>query len=78
LRKKIYLKIPEQFRMNEWHDFFIACAGASAALMGLIFVGVSINLTRILSFPTLPGRALISMMPGFCWWRLIAEHRTGG
>jgi hypothetical protein len=48
--------------MNEWHDFFIATAGASAALTGLIFVGVSINLTRILSIPTLPGRASISMI----------------
>jgi hypothetical protein len=48
--------------MKDWHDFFIATAGASAALTGLIFVGVSINLSRILAIPTLPGRALISMM----------------
>ena len=48
--------------MNEWHDFFVATAGASAALTGLIFVGVSINLSRILSTPTLPGRASISMI----------------
>jgi hypothetical protein len=48
--------------MNEWHDFFVATAGASAALTGLIFVGVSINLNRILSTPTLPGRASISMI----------------
>jgi hypothetical protein len=48
--------------MNEWHDLFVATAGASAALTGLIFVGVSINLTRILSFPNLPSRALISLI----------------
>jgi hypothetical protein len=48
--------------MNEWHDFFVATAGASAALTGLIFVGVSINLSRILSTPTLPDRASISMI----------------
>jgi hypothetical protein len=48
--------------MNEWHDFFIATAGASAALTGLIFVGVSINLSRILEVPKLPSRAFISLM----------------
>jgi hypothetical protein len=40
-----------------WENFFVAEAGASAALSGLVFVAVSINLTRILSFPHLPGRA---------------------
>ena len=46
--------------MNEWHDLFVATTGASAALTGLIFVGVSINLARILSIPKLQGRALLS------------------
>ena len=30
-----------------WHDFFLAASGASAALLGLLFVGVSINLATI-------------------------------
>jgi modulator of FtsH protease len=41
-----------------WNEFFVAIAGAAAALAGLIFVGVSINLTRILAFARLPDRAL--------------------
>jgi len=45
--------------MEEWHDFFLAQAGAAGVLTGLVFVGVSINLEKILSDPRsgLPGRA---------------------
>ncbi len=48
--------------MGEWSNFFAGTAGAAATLTGLIFVGVSINLTKILSIPKLPGRALISLI----------------
>jgi modulator of FtsH protease len=40
-----------------WHDFFIGTIGAAAALTGLLFVAVSINLEQILKYPQLPGRA---------------------
>ncbi|MGY1603299.1 hypothetical protein [Geodermatophilus sp. SYSU D00815] len=40
-----------------WHDLGVAVAGACAALTGLLFVAVSLNLARILEFRTLPGRA---------------------
>lgn len=43
--------------MEAWRDFFAAEVGASAALVGLVIVAISINLGRILSFPALPGRA---------------------
>ena len=48
--------------MQEWNDLYVAVAGAAAALTGLIFVGVSISLTKILSYPTLPNRALVSLI----------------
>jgi hypothetical protein len=44
--------------MQEWGNFFMAEAGASAALAGLVFVGISINLAKIMSYPHLPQRAL--------------------
>lgn len=45
------------YEAGDWHDLGVATAGAAAALTGLLFVAVSINLRRILQFPLLPGRA---------------------
>jgi hypothetical protein len=41
-----------------WSDFFVAEAGASAGLAGLVFVAVSINLKQILEYPHLPARVM--------------------
>jgi len=41
----------------QWHEFFMGTIGASAALTGLLFVAISINLEQILKYPQLPGRA---------------------
>jgi hypothetical protein len=45
--------------MQDWHDFFLAQAGAAGVLTGLVFVGVSINLDKIVADPSsgLAGRA---------------------
>jgi hypothetical protein len=50
--------------MSDWHDFFVAQVGASGVLTGLVFVGVSINLEKIMSTPAygLPGRALEALI----------------
>lgn len=48
--------------MTIWDGFFMAQVGASAALAGLIFVGLSINLTRILALPRIPERGLQTIL----------------
>jgi hypothetical protein len=48
--------------MQGWNEFFIAAGGAAGALTGLMFVGVSVNLAKILSIANLPNRALLSLI----------------
>src|SRR5271154_5057176 len=48
--------------MQGWHDFFVGEAGASAALAGLLFVAISINLARILEYRHLPSRAVETLL----------------
>ncbi len=64
--------------MAGWETFFAALVSASATLAGLLFVGVSLNLTKILSNTGLPNRgqagfflflgtlviALLMLLPG--------------
>lgn len=40
-----------------WKDFFVASAGASAGLAGLIIVAMSVNIETIVKVPSLPSRA---------------------
>jgi modulator of FtsH protease len=47
--------------LADWEAFFTAQVGASATLAGLLFVGVSLNLTKVLAAPFLPLRALYAL-----------------
>jgi hypothetical protein len=35
----------EVYQPEQWHDFFVMVGGAAAALAGLVFVALSLNLT---------------------------------
>jgi hypothetical protein len=47
--------------MEQWSDFFVATAGAAAALAGLVIVAMSVNVAQIIKFPQLPPRALATI-----------------
>jgi hypothetical protein len=64
---------------TDWTEFFTASASASAALAGLVFVAVSINVERILQFKGLPERALASSCScAWCSSPLSASYRVRG
>ena len=50
------------YAAGRWADFGVGVAGASAALAGLVFVAVSINLSEILKYRNLPGRAGLTLI----------------
>jgi hypothetical protein len=49
------------FDLDAWIPFLAAEAGAAATLAGLLFVGVSLNLSKVLSQPFLPLRGLLAL-----------------
>ena len=52
--------------MSDWTNFFVVEAGAAAVLAGLVFVGVSIDLDKIVSNPGygLTGRVTVDYVGG--------------
>lgn len=48
--------------IEAWSDLFVAAAGASAALAGLVFVAVSINIEHVISYKGLPEMAIVTLM----------------
>ena len=47
-----------------WTTFFVAASGASAALAGLVFVALSVNISHIIKAPHLPPRAAATIAGG--------------
>ena len=52
------------YKAAEWHDFFLVTGGGAAALAGLVFVAMSINLDVVAQNATHRYRA-INMLTGF-------------
>jgi hypothetical protein len=55
-------RVSNAYSAANWNELFVATAGATAALTGLVFVAVSLNIERILKMPGLPERALQTLM----------------
>jgi hypothetical protein len=51
--------------IDAWSSYLSVQAESAATLTGLVFVAVSINLSRILTVPGLPGRAAESLLQLF-------------
>ena len=50
------------FKLAPWHDYAVMVGGAAAALTGLVFVAVSIQLTKVSRDPLLRHRATSSLV----------------
>jgi hypothetical protein len=50
-------EVSDATAISAWTNYLSVMAESAATLTGLVFVAVSINLTRVLATPGLPGRA---------------------
>jgi hypothetical protein len=61
-RRKLLVSLTLTGPMADWSTLLAVEGGAAATLIGLVFVALSVNLTKILAYPGLPGRAAESIL----------------
>jgi hypothetical protein len=54
--------VTSAYAASSWTEYGEAVATAAAALAGLLFIAVSINLRQILDAPSLPNRAALTLI----------------
>jgi hypothetical protein len=54
-----------QDALLSWHDFYLACAAASATFAGLLFVGLSLHLRIVVTHPEARSLARITLSDYF-------------
>lgn len=50
-----------QTTVSAWHDFYVVAGGASATLVGLLFVGLSLHLRVVVSRPEVRSLASVTL-----------------
>ena len=50
-----------EYDVTAWSDFANTVSGGAAALAGLLFVGLSLNLSEVLKYPGVPARAAATL-----------------
>src|SRR6266581_7269126 len=51
--------------LSTWHDFYLACAAASATFAGLLFVGLSLHLKTVVTHPEARSLARVTLADYF-------------
>jgi len=66
------------YRPDLWHDFFLMVGGGAAALTGLVFVAMSLNLKVIAEDPTHKNRAIGTLVGFLAAFVICALALMGG
>src|SRR5256885_8632469 len=68
---------PDIYKPEQWHDFFLMVGSGAAALAGLVFVAMSINLDAIVQDATHRYRAIGTLASFIATFMICALGLTG-